>query len=211
MAAVAPGARVGVEPPARVPRPVRPLFLAAAISSFAGFSVLGLLAALSPWLVAATMVEPSHVLQVSVVVTAFGSSVLAQVLLRRLTTDRAVVLGTILLIAGCVLLSTAIGLASYPVMMAAAVVSGAGQGVAFSRGLAAVVGRIGPADRAGVASAFFIVAYIALSFPVIGAGIALQRWGLAAGGVGFGLVVGVLAVVALGLLLREQKRATGDR
>ena len=51
----------------------------------------------------------------------------------------------------------------------------------------------------------------ALSFPVIGAGIALQRWGLAVGGVGFGIVVGVLAVAALGLLLREQKRVAGGR
>lgn len=205
--AVVPGARPRLEPPARVPRAVRPLFIAAAISSFAGFSVLGLLTALSPWLVAVALVEPSHVVKVSVVVTAFASSVLAQILLRRMATDRAVVIGTALLIAGCALLSVAIGLASFPVMVAAAVVSGAGQGIAFSRGLAAVVGRTAPAARAGVASAFFIVAYVALSFPVIGAGIALQRWGLAGGGVGFGIIVSLLAVLALVLLLREQRRA----
>ena len=91
-------------------------------------------------------------------------------------------------------------------MMAAAVVSGAGQGIAFSRGLASVVTRTEPAARAGIASAFFIVAYVALSFPVIGAGLSLQRWGLVTGGVGFGLLVGLLAVAALVLLLIEQRR-----
>lgn len=206
---VQPGARVGLQPPARVPRPIRGLFIAAAVSSFAGFSVLGLLTALSPWLVAVALGQPSHIVQVSVAVTIFASSVAAQILLNRLAAGRAVVLGTALLVAGCALLAIAIALTSYPVMMLAAVVSGAGQGIAFSRGLASVVSRTEPADRAGVASAFFIVAYVALSFPVIGAGLSLQRWGLATGGVGFGLLVGALAAIALVLLLIEQRRGEG--
>ena len=205
--AVTPGARVRLAPPAGVPRQVRALFMAAAISSFAGFSVLGLLTALSPWLVAVALHTPSHVVQVSVAVTVFASSVVAQILLQRLAAGQAVILGTALLIVGCALLAIAIALTSYPVMLLAAVVSGAGQGIAFSRGLASVVMRTEPADRAGVASAFFIVAYVALSFPVIGAGLSLQRWGLVTGGVSFGLIVGLLAVVALALLLIEQRRA----
>jgi hypothetical protein len=86
------------------------------------------------------------------------------------------------------------------------VISGLGQGISFSRGLAAVA-KGTPADaRAAVSSAYFVVAYIALSIPVVGAGLAAQAWGLHAGGTVFALAVGVLAAACLIAILRLESR-----
>ena len=207
--AVVPGARVRLAPPARVPASVRALFIAAAVSSFAGFAVLGLLTALSPRLIGLVVAQPDHVQQVSVVVTMFGASVIAQALTRRMPTDRAVLIGTGTLVLGCLLLALAIRLNLLSLLVAAAIVAGAGQGVAFSRGLGAVVSRTEPPARAGVASAFFVVAYVALSFPVIGAGFGVRAWGLALTAELFSVGVALLALAALALLWIEQRRTAG--
>ncbi len=82
-------------------------------------------------------------------------------------------------------------------LVAAAVVSGVGQGISFSRGLAAVAEHT-PADRrAEVSSTYFVVAYVAISLPVVGEGFAAQAWGLRTAGSVFALAVGVLAVGCL--------------
>jgi len=53
-----------------------------------------------------------------------------------------------------------------------AIVAGVGQGMSFSKGLAAVNSRVDPESRAGMTSAYFVVLYVAISLPVVGV---LQR------------------------------------
>lgn len=55
-----------------------------------------------------------------------------------------------------------------------------------------------PVDRrAEVSSTLFVVAYLAISLPVIGEGLAAQHWGLQSAGIGFAIGVGVLAATCL--------------
>lgn len=203
---VAPGARLSLQRPT-VPAPVRSTFVAAGIVGFAGFAVLGLLSAVSPRLVARAVPDASPVLGVLVVFVVFVASVGAQVALIRMPLEPAVNLGCALLAGGMVLLAVAIGTGSLALMLVAAVVSGAGQGLSFSKGLASVLARTSPEDRAGVTSAFFVVAYVAISLPVVGDGIASQRWGLGPAGVWFSAGVAALSVVALVALVVDQRRA----
>lgn len=49
-------------------------------------------------------------------------------------------------------------------------------------------------------------AYVAISFPVIGDGLASQRWGFEPAGVAFSVGVGVLDVMALVALVLDQRR-----
>jgi MFS family permease len=100
-------------------------------------------------------------------------------------------------------------------LIAAAVVSGVGQGISFSRGLAAVADRT-PADRrAEVSSTYFVVAYVAISLPVVGEGLAAQHWGLRTAGVSFAVAVAILSSICLAAILvqeaRESKRAVAVR
>ena len=73
----------------------------------------------------------------------------------------------------------ALHFSSLPGLIAAAVVAGIGQGISFSRGLAAVAERTPPDRRAEVSSTYFVVAYVAISLPVVGEGLAAQHVGFA--------------------------------
>lgn len=199
------GGRLRLQRPS-VPRPARSTFTAAAIVGFAGFAACGVLMAVSPRFVFQAIEDAGPVLTVSVVVTFMFSSVLGQILLARLPLDPAVNLGCVLLAGGMALLAVALLQGAVPLMLLAAVAGGVGQGLSFSKGLASVLARTDAADRAAVTSAFFIVAYVAISVPVIGEGLAAQRWGLVSAGVGFTVAVGVLALLALGALLLDQRR-----
>ena len=202
-----PGARPGIQRP-EVPSAVRSTFIGASIAGFAGFAVAGLLTAVSPRFVAQALDDPSHVQQVSIVSLFFASAVVGQILLRGLTTDVAVDLGCALLAVGVLVLVWALEADSFVLLIVAAVVAGVGQGLSFSKGLASILAKVDVHERAGVASAFFVVAYIAISVPVIGEGIAAPRWGLTSSSVAFSLGVAALAALALVTLVVDQRRST---
>jgi MFS family permease len=189
-----------------VPPPVRPIFVIAGLAAFAGFAVTGLFAAVAPAFVAEIIGVANHAVAGLVAGSIFAASAAAQIVAVRIAPRRAVALGSAILVVGMVGLAAALHFSSLPALIAASVISGLGQGISFSRGLAAVA-KGTPADaRAAVSSAYFVVAYIALSIPVVGAGLAAQAWGLHAGGTVFALAVGVLAAACLIAILRLESR-----
>ncbi len=65
-----------------------------------------------------------------------------------------------------------------------------------------------PGRRAEISSAYFVVAYVAISLPVVGEGLAARLWGLRAAGVSFAAAVAVLAIVCLvAIVVRERRQA----
>jgi predicted MFS family arabinose efflux permease len=201
----APGARLSFQRPG-VPSAIRATFLGAATAGFAGFAVLGFLMAVSPKLIAEAVIDPGPLLVGAVASVIFAASVAAQVVLRGLHPRRATTIGIGLLIAGIAILVLAIQSHSLWVLVVAGVVAGAGQGLSFSKGLATLLARVEAHERAEVSSAFFVVAYVAISLPVIGEGLAAQAWGLTASATGFAVLVGTLAVIALAILTADQHR-----
>ncbi|KQX75273.1 MFS transporter [Aeromicrobium sp. Root472D3] len=202
---VSPGARPRLQRPT-VPSEARTTFVGAGIAGFAGFAVCGLFTAVSPRFVAEAVDDPPALVSVSVVAALFGASVLAQVAWHRLPTDTGVTRGCALLAAGMLLFTAALATEDLWLMLLAALIAGAGQGVSFSKGLAAVLGRVEPHERAGTTSAFFVVAYVAISVPVIGSGIASDHWGLDPTGIAFSVAAAVLAALALVTLVLDQRR-----
>ena len=115
-------------------------------------------------------------------------------------------IGCAILVLGTVILAGALNFSSLPALIAASLVAGVGHGFAFSRGLAAVLART-PADRrAEVSSTYFVVAYTAISLPVVGEGLVAQHWGLRTAGVSFALAVAALAAVCLVAILIQEAR-----
>jgi hypothetical protein len=193
--------------PARlaVPEPVRAVFASAATAGFAGFAVLGLFTAVAPRIVAEIIGIPNHAVAGLVVFILFGASTLAQLALRGLPTERALDVGCALLAVGVLVIGAALLAASLALLLTGAVVAGVGQGMSFSKGMAAVHERLDPGERATVTSSFFVVLYVAISLPVVGVGAASQAWGLVTAGVVFAVAVAVLAVIALIALLVLQR------
>jgi hypothetical protein len=95
---------------------------------------------------------------------------------------------------------------SLPLLIAAAAVAGLGQGISFRRGLEAISGAAPPARRAEVASSYFLVAYLALSVPVVGVGLLTQFAGLRVAGLALAALVGVIGAGALLVTRRMARR-----
>ena len=51
-----------------------------------------------------------------------------------------------------------------------------------------------------------MVAYVAISVPVVGVGLAAQAWGLRTAGVSFAAAVAVLSLVCLAAILIQERR-----
>ncbi len=187
-----------------VPAEVRPVFLIAALAAFAGFSVTGLFTAVAPSFLANVIGIGNHAVAGLIVSSIFFASAVGQVASTNVSPQRAVAVGCMILVIGMVILAVALHFSSLIALVAAAVVSGIGQGVSFSRGLAAVMELTPPHRRAEVSSTYFVVAYIAISLPVVGEGLASQAWGLRTSGLTFAVAVAILATVCLAaILIRE--------
>ena len=189
-----------------VPVEVRAVFVIAALAAFAGFAVTGLFTAVAPSFLANVVGIDNHALAGLITCSIFASSAVAQVAAGGLNPQRAVAIGCAILAVGMVILALALQFSSLTGLIAAAVVSGIGQGISFSRGLAAVAEKT-PADRrAEVSSTYFVVAYVAISLPVVGEGLAAQAWGLRTAGVSFAIAVAILAVICLAAILVREAR-----
>ncbi|MGV8871533.1 MAG: MFS transporter [Rhodococcus sp. (in: high G+C Gram-positive bacteria)] len=183
-----------------IPPDVRGTFLRASIGGFAGFAVLGLFSAVSPGFVAGVLQIDNHAATGAVVFTVFATSAIAQITMRRFDPAAAQRWGCLVLMLGLMVLATSLLLRSLPVLVVAALLCGVGQGVIFSNGMSTISTQLPPERRAEVTSTFFVVLYVAISVPVIGAGAAAAAWGLVTAGVVFSSLIAVLAAVAFVLL-----------
>ncbi|MGJ6122776.1 MFS transporter [Mycolicibacterium sp. Y3] len=191
-----------------VPVEARAVFLTAATAAFAGFAVMGLFTSVAPAFVANVVGNDNHAVGGAVASSIFLASAAAQLAGRRIAPARAVAAGSAVLVIGMVILAAALHFSSLTGILVAALVAGTGQGISFSRGLAAVVEQVPTERRAEVSSTYFVVAYVAISLPVVGAGLAAHAWGLRTAGEVFAVVVAVLAMVCLAAILVQERRAT---
>jgi MFS family permease len=194
-----------------VPQEVRAVFITAAMAGFAGFAVLGLATAVSPAFLGAVLGVKNDVVIGAVVFGAFAASAAGQLLLGPVPRRHALVVGCAGLVAGMGLLALALAVSSLGLLVAAAIVAGLGQGLSFRAGLTEV-NEASPSDqRAEVASSFFVVAYLAISIPVIGEGVLAQLSSLRAAGIAFAAVVAAVASVVVTILLSRDKKADSRR
>jgi MFS family permease len=190
-----------------VPRETRAAFIPAALAGFAGFAVMGLSTAVSPAFLGQVLSIRSDVIVGAVVFGVFTASVLGQLLLEIVPQRIAMAGGCAGLIAGMALLAAGLASSSLALLVTGATVAGAGQGLSFRAALAAVNQASPPNQRAEVASSFFVVAYLAISIPVIGEGVLAQAAGLRTAGIVFAAAVAVLAAVVVTMLMRRDGKS----
>lgn len=112
------------------------------------------------------------------VVVLAGCAALAQLALGRIRPWLGACAGSIALAAGVILIVVAAAESSGSIFLAGCSLGGVGFGLAFLGGLRALVAVIPAENRAGVMSAFYIVAYASLSVPAVIAGLVVRRLGL---------------------------------
>src|SRR5207248_1766207 len=118
------------------------------------------------------------VVSVTGIVALAAAAALAQLLLGRTAPWLGAGAGSVALAAGMVMVVAAAATGSSALYLAGSAVGGAGFGLAYLGGLRALVSAIPPEQRAATLSAFYVVAYAAISVPAVLAGLVVQRLGL---------------------------------
>ena len=190
-----------------VPTVVRGPFALAALAVVSSWSVGGLFLSLGPQLSATLFHTNDHLVAGLSVFALAGSGAAAQLLFGRTAPWLGAAAGSVALSTGLLLIVLAAATESSAVYIAGAVIGGAGFGVAFLGALRALSAAIPPAHRAEVMSAFYVVAYTALSLPAILAGVVVTPLGLEPTFELFGAVIAGLALVVAGMALRTRPRS----
>jgi predicted MFS family arabinose efflux permease len=188
-----------------IPTGARALFVSAATAAFAGFAVLGLFTAVAPAFLGQVLNLPDHALTGAVVFAVFAASLAGQVALERTTPRVALPAGCLALVAAMGLLAAALALHALALLVAAGILAGFGQGLSFRAGLASVTAAAAVEERGAVSSSYFVVAYVAISIPVVGVGLLAELASLETAGLVFAAAVAALALAA-SLSLRRQAR-----
>lgn len=157
-----------------VPPQGRPVFYAATAAGFAAFAVYGVFNSLAPSFLAGTLHDSSAAVAGALAFAAFAAGALAQIALGRAGLRLTFRASLLILLPGLALLAAGMWLPSLVMFVIGGTVTGAGAGLVFRGALVAAGGTAQPASRAEVMAGFFLGAYIGLSVPVVGLGIATQ-------------------------------------
>ncbi|HEU0256306.1 MAG TPA: MFS transporter [Microbacteriaceae bacterium] len=191
-------------PVRRLPTPRRPgvaaeargVFVPAATVAFAAFAVFGLVTAIAPAFLVTLLHLPSPLLSGALVFAMFAGSALGQLTITPLIRRGTLLLGSAILLAGLAAIGASLATESLATLFAGTIAVGIGQGVSFSAGIAAISAASPAGRRAETVSMFFVVAYAAISLPVVLVGVAADAWGLRLAGIVFAAVMAALTLAA---------------
>lgn len=186
-----------------VPAGIRSDFWRGAPAIIAGWATGGLFLSLGANIVRTELGGEAHVWQGLAVAMLAGIGAITAFVFRNRRPRTSVIFGTAALATGTALSLIALGVESLPFYLAATAVTGMGFGTAFSGVVASLAPRIPATDRADTFAVIYLLAYLAFGVPAVVAGTLVGVFGLGAVCVGYGVVVIVLAVVALVLRVRR--------
>jgi MFS family permease len=186
-----------------LPQSGRGTFVAAALGGFTAFALLGLFTALVPTFLEKVIGQHDPWVIGASVSLLFAAAVATQLIIRRLPPRRAIVLGLPVLVVGLGLLAASLDVASYPLFLAGTVVSGIATGAAFSGGLATALSVASDNERGRVSSLFYLIAYVGITIPVVGAGFAVAYSTILTAFIIVGSVLAAFDLAALAYLRRR--------
>jgi MFS family permease len=191
--------RLSVPPEARVP------FAVAAVGAFLAFGVLGLFTALASTFLVGTLHQTSHALAGLALFAMFAGGVGVQIATLTWAVRRVLGAGIALILLGLTVTVVAVWLPtpSLALLLVGGAVSGAGAGAVFKGTVGTVIEISTAATRAEALAGLFLVGYLGLSVPVLGAGVALQYVSARDTLLGFALLVGTGIIAAAPRLLGD--------
>jgi predicted MFS family arabinose efflux permease len=179
-----------------VPASVRGPFVLAGLAVVSSWSLGGLNFSLGPAL-GARLFDSDNTVLAGIGIVALGTTAaISQLMLGRTPPWLSACLGSVALAGGVILVVVATAVESSAVYLVGWAVCGVGFGIGFLGGLRGLVGAIPAEHRASVMSAFYIVAYAAISVPAVLAGLVVDDLGLQTTFELFGVIVVVISFVA---------------
>jgi predicted MFS family arabinose efflux permease len=185
---------------------VRGAFVIGSLGVLASWSVGGLYLSLGGSLAKELLHVNNHLIAGLVILTVQGVGGVSQLAFTSRTNRANAVIGFLSLITGMGVVSLSLSLSSPVLFLCGDLITGVGFGLAFMSGTRRVT-EAAPADKRGeVLAAYFVVAYLAISVPVIAVGMVSAHIGLAHTFYIFAAIMSMVAVVALiGTLLYRPK------
>lgn len=196
------GALASLVPSFAIPPVAREPFVRLAPTVFAGWALGGLFMSLMPTILRHVLHSESRMLS-GVVVFALFASAAAGVNFARTRDARAMMVrGGLTMLAGMVLTITGIEIGNVVFIFAGTILTGAGQGFAFSSSMRLLLPLVKEHERAGMLAVFFALSYMAFAVPAIIAGMAAPHIGLARTALWYGVGTGLLLVMSLVAMTR---------
>jgi MFS family permease len=194
-----------------VPPSTRGAFVLAALGVLASWSLAGLYLALGPQLTSLLMHSHGQLAGGLAVCLLSAPSAVAQLVGRNLSNRTLTSVGASLLALGMVLTVASLSASSAIFFLSSAAIAGVGFGLAFMGALRHLSSAIPDGRRGEVMSAFYVVAYVAISVPAVAAGFAAPYLGLTDTFQIFAGVVVMLAVAVAvgGLRIEPPERPRG--
>ena len=188
------GALRSLRPTLALPGRVRSAVAVAAPSLVAVWALGGFYASLGPSLAAHVDGSNSTILGGAALFVLAGTGALTVLIFHRTAARTFSLAGTGLIILGVVLVLAAVPAHSAVLFFSATAIAGAGFGAGFQGGLRTIVPLAGPTERAGVIAVVYVISYLALGLPAIGAGVLVVHSTVTHAALLFGL--GVIALAA---------------
>jgi MFS family permease len=201
-----PGAIRSLRPTLSIPGPVRGALAVAAPSLIAVWALGGFYGSLGPSLAAIVDGSNSTILGGASLFVLAGSGTLTVLVFRRIEARTFALAGTGLMILGVALVLAAVPSRSPILFFSGTAIAGAGFGAGFQGGLRTIVPLAEPTERAGVIAVIYVISYLALGLPAIGAGVLVVHTTVAHTALLFGLgVMALAASTAAGLFLSARR------
>ena len=206
-----PGAARSLRPTLALPGAVRGAVAIAAPSLVAVWALAGFYASLGPSLAAIVDGSNSTILGGAALFVLAGTGALTVLAFHRTEARTFALAGAGLIILGVALLLAAVPVRSPLLFFAGTAIAGAGFGGGFQGGLRTIVPLAGPAERAGVIAVVYVICYLALGLPAIGAGVLVVHTTVTHTALLFGLgVIALAASTAAGILLSERRTRASE-
>lgn len=138
--------------------------------------------------------------------TLAGSAAATLLFIRSMTARAVMVLGTSSLVVGVSITLLAIANASTAGLFIGTAVAGVGFGAGFQGALRSLLPLAAVHERAGMLSAIYVLCYLAFGVPAVGAGFLVEHLGVLTTAREYGVVVMVLAAIALADVARPRRR-----
>lgn len=192
-----------------IPPESRAVFLRAVPGAVASFAIAGLYSAVAPSFMQQTLGIDSSAVIGTVVFTLFGASAACQLLFQGLADRTLVLCGGLIQIACMASLSIALLTGSTLFLVVSAILGGAGQGFLFTTGMRAITAVTEVRNRTAVTTSYFILAYLAMSVPIIGVGALALLTGLVASTIVFAVATTLVSCLCLRGLRQWSNRRRG--
>jgi MFS family permease len=160
-----------------LPAEARGEYFAAALSAFIVFAAMGLFAGLAGLFLVVSLDHPSHALAGATLFAVFGAAVAAQLATLSWPLRRLVAAGMAAMVVGLTAAVTAVWLSapSLALFIIGGAITGAGGGAVFKGAVGTVIRISLPETRAQALAGTYLAAFVGLSVPIVGAGVALAE------------------------------------